>query len=172
MFCLNCTVCWYYNIVISGKILRSVRQKLIAISGISLYRRSLYRGSVPYILLRRLPGHSIFIVIPGIYISKIVLSGFHCAFPIFGIVTQKDVSLTLYKTGLFPGQQSEKWPTHWIFQSSDCHSIVLIKLFIIHTAYREYKSFRSLGGKGARTRQRELALTTETELLLVWKGRL
>ena len=44
----------------SGKILRSVRQKLIIISGISLYRSSLYRGSVPYILLQLLPGHSIF----------------------------------------------------------------------------------------------------------------
>ena len=63
---LNCTVCRYCNIVILGKILRSVRQKLIVISGISLYRRSLYRGSVPYNLLQLLLGHSIFIVIPGI----------------------------------------------------------------------------------------------------------
>ena len=53
-----------------GMILRSVRQKLIVISGISLYRRSLYRGSVPYILLQLLPGHSIFIAIPGISLYR------------------------------------------------------------------------------------------------------
>ena len=38
------------NIIISGKILPSVRFILIVISGISLYRISLYRGSLPYIL--------------------------------------------------------------------------------------------------------------------------
>ena len=64
----------------SGKILRSVRQKLIVISGIPLYRRSLYRGFVAYILMQLLPGHSIFNYryTGDIVISKIVVSEFHC----------------------------------------------------------------------------------------------
>ena len=66
-------------IYISGKILRSVRQKLIVISGISIYRRSLYRGSVPYILLQLLPGQKhIYRYTGDIVISRIIVSGYHC----------------------------------------------------------------------------------------------
>ena len=52
---------------------------MIVISGISLYRGSLNRDFVPYILLLHLPGSKMLIVISGnIVISRIAISGFHC----------------------------------------------------------------------------------------------
>ena len=80
MFC--CTilafpvVCDIDFIVITGNILRSVNDIPIVKSGISLYRRSLYRGSAPYTLLYLLLGKRMLIIKPGI--SKIVKPGFHC----------------------------------------------------------------------------------------------
>ena len=59
-------VCDVDFIVITGSVFRSVNNNPIVNSGISLFRRSLYRGFAPYILLQLLLGKRLLIVIPGI----------------------------------------------------------------------------------------------------------
>ena len=63
-------VCDIDFIVITGNILRSVNDIPIVKPGISLYRRSLYRGSAPYILLQLLLGKQMLIIILGISVYR------------------------------------------------------------------------------------------------------
>ena len=133
MFCLNCTLCWCYNIVISGKILRSVRQKLIAISGISLYRRSLYRGFCPIHFTA---------TFAGTYLSL------YRGYRYIGV----QLCISYFRNSYTKGCQPYIAQDRLVFRTTEWK--------VTHTAYREYKSLAFVGGKGARTRQRELALTT------------
>ena len=64
MFCLNRDCVLIISFYYIGKEFTFGPLKSHRISGKSLYRRLLYRGSVPYILLWLLQGHRITIIIP------------------------------------------------------------------------------------------------------------
>ena len=146
MFCLNCTLCWYYNIVISGKILRSVRQKLIAISGISLYRRSLYRGFCPIHFTATFAGTYLSLYRGYRYIEDRCIGVQLC--------------ISYFRNSYTKGCQPYIAQDRLVLRTTEWK--------VTHTAYREYKSLAFAWRKRRKNKATWISINDiETELLLV-----
>ena len=148
MFCLNCTVCRYCNIVILGKILRSVRQKLIA-----LYREYRY-----------IEDRCIGVLSHTIYCSFCQDIAYLSLYRGYRYIEDRCIGVPLcisyFRNSYTKGCQPYIAQDRLVLRTTEWK--------VTHTAYREYKSLAFAWRKRRKNKATWISINDiETELLLV-----